>query len=200
MWSVHESFLHSLHVTINRFPRWQYPAPSSPSTYSLSWFLVKHEPLSVPGTALTIAAAKPGAPLTSAHWPYFSVSSAQTQALMLSTNQSLTAIRTSVKLILILLCVKALDSYQERKSLQKGIFLFILSSIVCLCRKSTNHIVLVMQGALKNKAWSFVRTSPWSPFSSEAKKMNIVVKWLLLSWSRKWIYFFSFFISPKTQN
>ena len=78
--------------------------------------------------------------------------SAQTPALMLPMQQSLTAVCTSVELSLLLSCVKALDSYQERKSLENEIVLFILSPIFSLCGKSTNRIVLVMLGALTNQA------------------------------------------------
>ena len=63
------------HVAIFRSPHWQYAVPSSPSTYVLSWFLVKHEQslgLYQADTVLTLSAAKLIAPPTSAHWSYFS--------------------------------------------------------------------------------------------------------------------------------
>lgn len=131
----------TFHVAISHPPHWQCLDSSSLLIHwpSVSRALVCAEHIACCYSSSARRSSAPGSLVL-----LLSPLALQTQALTLSTNWRSTALCKSVKLILILLCVKAPTSYQERKSLENKIFLFILGSIFCPCGKSTNHIVLVM--------------------------------------------------------
>lgn len=114
-WNLHKSSRNTFHVTISHPPPRPCLDSSSPSTVLIHWPSMSRALVCAEHSACCYSNSAHSSKDPASCSCFSPLSALQTQALTLSTNWSWIAICKSVKLISILLCVKAPNSYQERK-------------------------------------------------------------------------------------